>query len=66
MITSTFEVPGLAKEGLIARFNTPIRVGDNLYMAIAWWNGDTFEVPRSAEIALQSRAGQIIGLQRIR
>ena len=55
VITSTFDIPGLAKEGLSARFNAPIRVGDNLYMATAWWNGDTFEVHPAVAVAVLQR-----------
>ena len=63
VITSTFDVPGLAKEGLIARFNAPIRVGDNLYMAIAWWNGDTFEVhPAVAAAVLSAEEDRFLGI----
>ena len=62
-ITSTFEIPGLAKEGLTARFNAPVRVGDNLYMAVAWWNGDTLEVyPAVAAVVLSAEEDRFLGI----
>ena len=62
-ITSTFDVPGITREGLIARFTAPARIGDEIYLAIGWWDSETASIYRAvAALVLSAEEDRLLRL----
>ena len=60
---TSYPLPGLLRDGLRARYNAPVQVGDNVYMAAAWWDADSVTgIPVSSVAVLSAEEDRSFGI----